>query len=88
MAWTIDYTDAARRSLRKLDRQTTKRIVDFLDRRIATSENPRQIGQALAGPLSGYWKYRVGDFRVICDIQDNRLVVLVVEIGSRREVYR
>ena len=88
MAWTIDYTDAARRSLRKLDGQTTRRIVDFLDRRIATSENPRQIGQALAGPLSGYWKYRVGDFRVICDIQDNRLVVLVVEIGNRREVYR
>jgi mRNA interferase RelE/StbE len=88
LAWTIDYADTARRSLRKLDRQTAKRIADFLDRRIALSENPRQIGDALAGKLTGYWKYRVGDYRIICDIQDQRVTVLVLEIGNRRDVYR
>lgn len=88
MAWTIDYTASAKRSLRKLDRQAAKRIADFLDFRVSVSESPRLMGEALAGPLSGYWKYRVGDVRLVCDIQDRRLVVLVVEIGNRREIYR
>lgn len=88
MAWTIDYSDTALRSLRNLDRQTARRILDFLDRRIAVSENPRQIGEALVGPLSGYWKYRVGDYRIICDIQDSRVTVLVLKIGNRREIQK
>jgi len=88
LAWTIDYADTARRSLRKLDHQTARRILDFLDRRVALSENPRQVGQALVGPRSGYWKYRVGDYRIICDIQDSKIAVLVLEIGNRREIYR
>ena len=88
MAWTIDYSSDARRTLRKLDRQNAKRIVDFLDYRVAESDSPRSLGESLSGPLSGYWKYRVGDFRLICDIQDGKLVVLVVEIGHRREIYR
>jgi len=89
LAWTIDYTETARKQLRKLDQQTARRIVDFMDERIATQEAPRSTGKALTGPLFGsYWRYRVGDYRIICDIQDGALRVLVIEIGNRREVYR
>ena len=89
MAWTIDYTETARKQLRKLDQQTARRIVDFMDARIATQEDPRSTGKALTGPMLGaYWRYRVGDCRIICDIQDGALCVLVIEIGNRREVYR
>jgi mRNA interferase RelE/StbE len=61
---------------------------DFLEDRIASLDDPRSTGHSLTGQLSGLWRYRVGDFRIICDIQDQRLVVLVVEIGHRSEIYR
>lgn len=89
MAWTISYTDTAAKQLRKLDKQTARRILDFMDERIAGTENPRDTGKALTGPLLGtFWRYRVGDYRIICEIQDGKLSVLVIEIGHRREVYR
>lgn len=88
MAWTIDYTASALGQLRKLDRPTARRIVDYMDERIAGMSNPRSAGKALTGPLGGLWRYRVGDFRVICEIQDGALRVLVVQLGNRREVYR
>jgi len=88
LAWTIDYADTAKRQLRKLDKQTARRIVDFMDERIATAENPRSTGKALTGPLGNFWRYRVGDCRLICDIQDGALRVLVVQIGNRREIYQ
>lgn len=88
MAWTIDYTDTARAQLRKLGKSAARRIVDFMDERIAGTKNPRQNGKALTGPLGGLWRYRVGEFRVICDIQDGALCVLVVRIGNRKDVYR
>lgn len=88
MAWTIDYTQTALNQLRKLDKQSARRILDFLDKRVAQRDDPRSTGKALTGPLGGLWRYRVGDFRVICEIQDGELRVLVVELGNRREVYR
>ncbi len=88
MAWTIEYTDTAKGQLRKLDKQTARRIVDFMDERIAGQENPRNTVKALTGPLGGLWRYRMGDCRVICDIQDGALRVLVVQVGNRREIYR
>ena len=88
MAWTIDYTDSARQQLRKLDKQTARRILDYLDERIAPLEDPRSTGKALTGPLGAFWRYRAGDCRIICDIQDGALRVLVVRIGKRDEVYR
>lgn len=88
MAWTVDYADTAKDQLRKLDRQTARRILDYMDERIAGTADPRHAGKALSGPLGGLWRYRVGDCRVICDIQDSVLRVLVVRIGNRREVYR
>ena len=88
MAWTVEYTDTAKGQLRKLDKQSARRILDFLDERVAQRDDPRSTGKALTGPLGGLWRYRVGDFRVICEIQDGELRVLVVELGNRREVYR
>jgi len=88
LAWTIDYTQTALNQLRKLDKQSARRILDFMDERIAQRDDPRSTGKALTGPLGGLWRYRVGDFRVICEIQDGELRVLVVELGNRREVYR
>jgi mRNA interferase RelE/StbE len=87
LAWTIEYAESARKQLRKLDKPTAKRIVDFMDERVS-SNDPRRLGNALTGPLGDLWRYRVGDFRVICEIQDGVLTVLVLQIGNRREVYR
>lgn len=88
MAWKIEYTETASKQLRKLDKQIARQIVDFMDARIASLDDPRSTGKALVGPLGGLWRYRVGDYRVICDIRDDTLVTLVVQIGNRREVYR
>jgi mRNA interferase RelE/StbE len=88
LAWKIEYTETARNRLRKLDKPVARRIVDYLDERIAPLENPRSAGKALTGPMGGLWRYRVGDYRVICEVQDEVLRVLVIEIGNRRDVYR
>jgi len=89
MAWRIEYDLAVRKSVEKLDRHTRGRIRDFLHNRIAMLEDPRQNGKVLKGSaLGNFWRYRVGDYRIICDIQDKNLIVLVVEIGHRRDVYR
>ncbi len=88
MAWTIEYTDTAKEQLRKLDKQAARRIVDFMDERVAGSANPRSTGKALTGPLGNFWRYRVGDYLVICDIRDDAVRILVVRIGNRKEVYR
>ena len=88
MAWTIEYAATATSQLRKLDRQAARRIVDFMDSRVSRLDDPRVLGRALSGPLGRLWRYRVGNCRVICEIQDRGLRVLVVRIGRRREVYR
>lgn len=88
MPWTIDYSDTARTELRRLDRQMSQRVVDYMDERVATRENPRSIGQALTGPMGRLWRYRVGNCRIVCDIQDDVLRVLVVRVGRRDSVYR
>jgi mRNA interferase RelE/StbE len=74
--------------MKKLDPQVARRIIDFMEDRIATLEDPRSTGAALIGVPEKIWRYRVGDYRILCDIQDNKLVVLVVEIGHRSSVYR
>ena len=89
MAWTIELDQAAVRDLDKLDPQPRRQILTFLHDRVATLDNPRSIGEALKGSTLGeFWKYRVGDYRVIASIEDRALCVLVVKIGNRREVYR
>jgi mRNA interferase RelE/StbE len=89
MAWRIEVERAAAKELEKLDRQDSRRILRFLSERVAKLSDPRGIGEALKGPeLGSFWKYRVGDFRIIVAIEDARLLVLVVRIGNRREVYK
>lgn len=87
MAWTVEYAETAKKQLRRLDKLAARRIVDFMDERVAPSMNPRGMGKALKGPLGDLWRYRVGEYRVICDIQDGVLTVLVLQVGNRREVY-
>ena len=89
MAWRIEYSSDADKEIAKLDNQVAQRIIKFLGGRVAKLENPRSIGEALTGSkLGNYWKYRVGNYRIIADIQDARLCVQVVRLGNRREVYR
>ncbi len=89
MAWRIEYSKEAEREIARLDRPIAQRIIRFMGNRVAKLENPRSIGQALAGSTLGdYWKYRAGDYRVIADIQDKKLCVQVVRLGNRRDVYR
>lgn len=87
MAWSIEILAAAKKDLAKLDKTAAKRIVGFLRERV--QEDPRAIGGALRGPKLGeFWKYRVGEYRIICVLEDAVLRVLVVRLGNRREVYR
>ena len=84
MAWTVRISNIAERQLRKLDRPVQKRILDWLDDRIEGCKNPRHFGEPLKGDRAGLWRYRVGDYRILCDIQDQKVVVLVLAIGHRR----
>ena len=89
MAWIIKYAESASKQLKKLDKQTALRILDYMDERVAVLDDPRALGKNLKGPKIGeYWRYRVGNIRVICNIIDEQLMVLVIEIGNRREIYR
>lgn len=86
MGWTLEYTPAARKSLRKLNVKVAERITSSIAE-IATLDDPRLRGHALVGKLRGLWRYRIEDWRIIVRIEDRRLVVLVLAIGHRREVY-
>jgi mRNA interferase RelE/StbE len=89
MAWRIELSDLARKNLKQLDPQNARRILAFLNDRIATLENPRAIGEALRGSKLGeLWKYRVGDYRVISSIEDKTVRIIVVRIGNRKDVYK
>jgi len=89
LAWIIKYTESSSKQLKKLDKQIALRVLDYMDERVAVLDDPRSLGKNLKGPKIGeYWRYRVGDIRVICNIVDGQMMVLVIEIGNRREVYR
>jgi mRNA interferase RelE/StbE len=89
MAWKVEFSVEADRELNKLDPQHARRILKFLRDRVANLENPRGLGKPLQGSRLGeFWRYRVGDYRLICKIVDDRLLVLVLTIGHRKEVYR
>jgi mRNA interferase RelE/StbE len=88
MAWKIEFEQEADRELARIDRQQAKRILKYLFERIATPEDPRRFGEALKFNLSGFWKYRIGNYRVVCDIQDETVTVLVLRVGHRRKVYK
>lgn len=89
MAWQIEFDESAKNEFVKLDRQVARRLIDFLKDRILSRRDPRSVGQALKGAALGeFWKYRVGDFRIIGSIQDERMTVLVLRVGNRSDIYR
>ncbi len=89
LAWTIDFAESAAKQLRKLDPTAARRIVSFLRDRLAPLTDPRSLGAALKGDeLGEFWKYRVGDYRVIAEIRDSEIRIVVVRPGHRREIYR
>ena len=89
LAWQIVFDPDALKELKRLDRPVQIRLVAFLRDRLAPLDDPRSLGEALSGArLGSYWKYRVGDWRIVCDIQDQRVVVRVLRLGNRRELYR
>ena len=89
MAYNVELSESAERELGRLDAPQAKRIMKFLHQRVAKLDDPRSIGEALHGSRLGeFWKYRVGDYRLICKIEDDRLIVLVLRVGHRKEIYR
>ena len=88
MAWKVEFLEGAARSLAKLDKEDQRRILRFVRERLEGEENPRRIGKPMQGNHAGRWRYRVGDYRLICNIEDGKLLVLVLALGHRREVYR
>lgn len=89
MAWRIEFEDVAMKELAKLDKQVARRILTFLRERVAVLDDPRSVGEALKGSKLGeFWKYRVGDYRIITNIEDGVMRILVLKVGNRREVYR
>jgi mRNA interferase RelE/StbE len=87
LAWTVEFLASAKKSFKKLDRPWQQAILDYLENEISVLDDPRSRGKALTGEKRGLWRYRVGDYRIICDIEDSRLTILAVAIGHRREVY-
>ena len=88
MAWKIEVLPEAAKELKKLDRAVTARIIKTLEQRIAVLDDPRTLGSALVGEHAGYWRWRIGDYRVVARIEDDRVVILVVRVAHRREVFR
>jgi len=88
LAWLVEWEDEAVKEIKKLDARARRNIVRFLREKIATEDDPRRFGDPLRKELKGLWKYRIGDYRIICSIEDKRVVVLVVRVGHRSYVYR
>lgn len=87
MRYKVVFTGKAKRQLLKLDRQVSALIVGWIEKNIEGCENPRLHGKGLLGNKSGQWRYRIGDYRIVCEIRDNEVVVLVLEVGHRKNIY-
>jgi len=86
--WRVEISRTAEKQIQKLNRTAQESVVRFLRERVQAADNPRQFGKPLHGDKGGLWRYRVGDYRLICDIQDERITVLVLRVGHRKDVYR
>lgn len=87
MSWRLEYSEAARKQLRKMDAAQRGLLLTWLDKHIDGCDDPRAQGKALVGQLAGAWRYRVGNYRVLCELYDDRAVVLAIKVGHRRDVY-
>jgi mRNA interferase RelE/StbE len=89
LVWTLEFSEKAHKQLRKLDRPVGERILQYLKSHVAPVEDPRTVGKALVGSVFGeYWRYRVGDYRIICSIRDQQVCILIVDVAHRSDVYR
>jgi mRNA interferase RelE/StbE len=88
MTWRIEFDNRARKELRKLNPQDQDRILKWLRHNLTGDENPRRFGTSLKGRMKGLWRYRIGDHRIISQIKDEEIVILVIRIGHRRDIYR
>ncbi len=88
MTWSVEWDDRARRELRKLDPEAQREILRYFRERIAVERDPRRFGKALTGDMMGLWRYRIRDYRAVCRIEDDRVVVLILRVAHRKEVYR
>jgi mRNA interferase RelE/StbE len=88
LVWRIDWELRTSRELLKLDKQTQREIIQYLDERVASIKDPRAIGAPLAGTLTGFWRYRVRDYRIICKIVDEQITIMVMRVGHRRQIYK
>ncbi len=85
--WKIEWDSKALKEAKKLDRDARKKIVDYLEKRVLASQNPYQFGKPLKGNKAGIWRYRVGNYRILCQIEDKALIILVIAIGHRKDIY-
>ncbi len=85
--WKIEWDSKALKEAKKLDRNARKKIVEYLEKRVLASQDPYQFGKPLKGNKAGIWRYRVGDYRILCQIEDKVLVVLVIGVGHRKDIY-
>jgi len=88
LAWKIEYTKSALSELKKLDKAEAKKIVSFMSDRIANLDNPRLTGKSLTGNLVDLWRYHIGDYRLICEIKEDKLILICVAAGHRKNVYK
>jgi mRNA interferase RelE/StbE len=88
LVWKIEFEESAKQELSKLDKQTAKGIIDFIKVRLSSVDNPRNLGKRLKGSkLGDFWRYRIGDYRIICAIEDNSTKILVIRVSHRKDVY-
>ena len=88
MAWKISFDKRAEKQYEKLSGEVQLLVAAYLYQRVAEQPDPRRLGKALSGALKGFWRYRVGDYRIICELRDRELLILVIQFGHRREIYR
>jgi len=88
LIWKVDFSSAAQKELRRLDKTIQDRIIRYCRERLETEQDPRRFGEELIGDKSRLWRYRIGDYRLICEFEENHLVVVALSVGHRREVYQ
>ena len=88
MTWKIQYLKSSKKWAKRLSPEHRKKVRVFLEQRLAHMDDPRRLGKALKGELAQYWRYRLGDIRIICQIQEQNLLILVIRFGQRKDIYR
>ena len=88
MKYTVEYTKRAIKQLKKLDKQTSALLLGWIEKSLVDCDNPRQFGKGLTANRKGEWRYRIGDYRLVADIQDDKIVILILNIGHRRDIYK